>query len=209
MIGLCWDLDGTLIDSADDIAAAVDEMLVARGLPALGSAQVRAFIGDGASRLVDRCVRAAGGTPDPDHLARFLARYHAVPVQHTTVFPGILPLLASVAVPQAIVTNKPEGLSRAVLAALGLTGFFPVVIGGDTLPLRKPDPAPLRLAIARLGVAEAILIGDGPADVGAAQAAGVPIIGVDWGIAAPVGADLRCPDVASLRAALAERGVLR
>lgn len=207
MTGLLWDLDGTLVDSVEDIAAAADRMLRDAGLPPLGVARVRAFVGEGARRLVDRCVQAAGGEPGPAHLERFLAAYRAAPVVHTRAYPGIPALLAEVAVPQAVVTNKPEELSRAILARLGL--HFPVVIGGDTLPVRKPDPAPVLHAMRLLGVEAALLVGDGPADVGAARAAGIGLLGVGWGISRPEGAGPLLEDVAALRRALAERGLLR
>jgi phosphoglycolate phosphatase len=116
-------------------------------------------------------------------------------------------LLARIDAPQAVVTNKPERNARHVLEVLGLARYFPVVIGGDTLPTRKPDPSMLHEALARLGAPRGVLVGDGPADVGAARAAGMWMIGVDWGIGQPVGADVRVGTVETLRAALAAAGV--
>ena len=86
MTSVLWDLDGTLVDSAGDIAEAVDRMLAATGRTPLGEERVRSFIGDGAKRLVDQCVSAAGGTPTPDDLTQFLVEYHAFPVVKTRVF---------------------------------------------------------------------------------------------------------------------------
>lgn len=208
MTAILWDLDGTLVDSAGDIAAALDRTLVASGLSPLGEARVRRFIGDGARNLVTRCVEAAGGTFTDAHLQAFLADYRAHVADRTTIHPpalaGLLPRVVS---PMAVVTNKPEGHSHAILATLDLARWFPVVIGGDTLPTRKPDPAPLQVAMARLGVARAVMVGDGAQDVAAARAAGVPVIGVGWGIHRPQGADVLVEDVAALELALRERGV--
>ena len=207
MKGVLWDLDGTLVDSATDIAAAVDRMLVRTGRPALGEAVVRGFIGDGAKKLVDHCVIAAGGAPAPADLATFLAEYEAGLVVRTRVYDGIFDVLAAVEAPQAVVTNKPEGFSRRILDALGLARFFPVVIGGDTLPVRKPDAEPVRAALRALGATDGVLVGDGPADVGAARAAGIPLLGVAWGIARPVGAEVLVTEVAGLAAALRRAGI--
>lgn len=208
MIAVLWDLDGTIVDSAADIAAAVDRMLEGHGMTPLGEARVRAFIGEGARRLVDRCVEAAGGAPTDAHLAAFLAAYRDALAVHTRVDPpALLDLLPRVAAPMAIVTNKPEAMSVALLDTLGLRRFFPVVIGGDTLPVRKPEPLPVWEALSRLRARHGVLVGDGPADVGAGLAAGVPVVGVDWGIAAPEGATVRVGDVPALEAALRGLGV--
>jgi phosphoglycolate phosphatase len=204
---ILWDLDGTLVDSAADLAAAVDRMLVRTGRPALGEAVVRGFIGDGARRLVDRCVTAAGGTPTGEDLDVFFAEYGAGLVVRTKVYDGLRDVVAAVRAPMAVVTNKPEAFSRQILDALDLTVFFPVLVGGDTLPVRKPDPAPVWEALRRLGVDRAVLVGDGPADVGAAQAAGIPMIGVDWGIAVPAGAPVRVGSPRALADALVGAGV--
>ncbi|MFZ5476587.1 MAG: HAD family hydrolase [Myxococcota bacterium] len=207
MTAVLWDLDGTLVDSAGDIARAVDVMLARHGLRPLGEATVRRFIGEGARRLVDRCVAEAGGVPGEAHLGDFLAAYAAAPVVTTTVFDGLRAIVEDIRSPQAIVTNKPEALTRAVLAGLDLARHFPVVIGGDTLPVRKPDPAPIHEALRRLGATTAVFVGDGPPDVAAARAAGLACVGVEWGIHEPAGADVRVPDARTLRDALRRLGV--
>lgn len=209
MIGVLWDLDGTLIDSVHDIARAANTMLRELGLAELPVEQIRGFVGDGANKLVDRCVLAAGGALAADQLVVFRSAYRSVPVRDTRVFEGIVALLEDVAVPQAVVTNKPEEITRVILAELGLARFFPVVVGGETLPVRKPAPEPIWHAMRQLGVEDAVMVGDGPADVGAARAAGIPMIGVRWGISEPEGAALLVDDPSALRAALAKRGLLR
>lgn len=200
-----WDLDGTLVDSSADIAAAVDRALVVNGLPALGVARVRAHIGSGAQHLVTACVAEAGGRMSDGILADFFDAYRTHVADHTALFPGMDALLRRIAdagVPQAIVTNKPYAITRSLLDALGIAHRFACVYGGESLPRRKPDPMMLHAAMQAMGVARAVMIGDGPHDVGAARAAGVPVIGVDWGIATPEGADVRVSTVEALEALL-------
>lgn len=209
MIAVLWDLDGTLIDSAADIAAAVDRMLAGRGLSPLGEATVRGFIGEGARRLVDRAVEAAGGAPSEAHVAAFLVEYRRALVVRTRVHPPALrELLAAVRGPMAVVTNKPERMSVEILERLDLARCFGTVIGGDSLPTRKPQPEMLTEALRRLGAERGVLVGDGPADVGAAIAAGMPIIGVAWGISAPEGATVTVATVPDLAEALRGFGVV-
>ena len=204
MKAVLWDLDGTLVDTAADLAAAIDQMLADASLAAIGEATVRRFIGHGARNLVDRCVREAGGEPGPDHLAGFLDRYRKGICVRSRPYPGIAALVRELGC-QAVVTNKPEGLSRALLAALGLR--IPVVVGGDTLAVRKPSPEPVRHALALLGVATGVMIGDGEPDVQAAKSAGIRVIGVTWGIATPTGADRLVGSVTELRTALTKESV--
>lgn len=199
-----WDLDGTLVDSAPDLVAAVNRTLGASDLPPLPDAAVRARIGHGAASLVARCVEAAGGRYEERQLHHFLETYRAHVADQTRVHPPTLrALLARLDRPMAVVTNKPEALSRALLDRLDLAHFFPVVLGGDSTPTRKPDPGMLHAAMARLGVRTALVVGDGDTDVQAGHAAGLPVIGVGWGIGDPVGADVRVETVAELEAALA------
>ncbi len=215
-LAVLWDLDGTLVDSAADIAAAVDDVLVARGLPPVGEARVRTFIGDGARQLIDRSFAAVGASAAPADIDAFLERYGQALTVHTRVHPSGLPaLLARIRAPQAIVSNKPERHTRVILRALDLERFVAhdidgqgiVVLGGDSLPTRKPDPAMLFQALRRVGAERGVLVGDGPADVQAAARADMPMIGVGWGIATPVGAPVCVSDVPALARALAEVGV--
>lgn len=201
-VAVLWDLDGTLVDSAGDIAANVNRALRDAGLPELPEARVRGFVGDGARSLVQRCAEAAGGRFDPTLLSSFLAHYLAHPAERSRVHPpelrGLLDTFAEEGVPMAVVTNKPLAVSLALLDALALRDHFGVVVGGDSFPERKPHPRPLREATAALGVERAVMVGDGPQDVAAARAAGLPVVGVGWGIAAPDGADLTVTDVPGL-----------
>lgn len=210
MIGaVLWDLDGTLADTVDDIARTVEAMLRASGLPQLGTARIRAMVGGGAAKLVDLAVRAAGADPSTAHLETFRALYRANPRGTASLYAGIPELLADITVPQAVVTNKPADVSVALLGLLGIAPYFNCVVGGDTLTHRKPSPDQVYFAMERLGASSAVLIGDSPQDVGAAAAAGIPSVGVTWGILQPTGATEIVTTVAELREALARRGACR
>lgn len=177
---IVFDLDGTLIDSAPDIHAAGNAILAAEGLPPVTYAQARSFIGNGARVFVERLERASAGENEPLRTGRmralFAAEYetaHAL----TTVYPGAeqaLLRLKSQGWRLGLCTNKPLAPTRAVLAYRGWTGLFEVVIGGDSLPVIKPDPAPLHAALAPLGDGPAVYVGDSEVDAGTAGAAGVP-----------------------------------
>jgi phosphoglycolate phosphatase len=185
---LIFDLDGTLVDSLPDLAAALAATLREIGAPALSSAAVRGMIGDGTPALVARAL-AARGLPASlldERLARFMALYEAAPVARTRPYPGVTETLAALRGDGrrlAVCTNKPQQAALAVLRGLALDGFFAAVVGGDVLAVKKPDPAHLRAAIAALGAAqgEAVMIGDNEHDVAMAKAAGVPVILVRYG----------------------------
>jgi phosphoglycolate phosphatase len=185
---LIFDLDGTLVDSLPDLAAALAATLREIGAPALSSAAVRGLIGDGTPALVARAL-AARGLPASlldERLARFMALYEAAPVARSRPYPGVTETLAALRGDGrrlAVCTNKPQQAALAVLRGLALDGFFAAVVGGDVLAVKKPDPAHLRAAIAALGAAqgEAVMIGDNEHDVAMAKAAGVPVILVRYG----------------------------
>jgi phosphoglycolate phosphatase len=214
---LLFDLDGTLVDSVPDLAAAANRLLAELDRPPLGEAEVARMVGDGVAKLVERVLAARGLgalAPEPA-VRRFSAVYEADAATLTRPFPGVLDGLAAftaTGVQLAICTNKPETATRTVLEALGLARFFPVVLGGDSLPVRKPDPAPLRAALARLNVAPqaAAMIGDHRNDVLAARGAGVPAIFARYGYGAATLNEIE-PDAAieafeDLPAALARLG---
>ena len=186
-----FDLDGTLIDSVPDLAAAVDRMLVELGRAPAGVEQVRQWVGNGARVLVRRALAGAldhsavGESETEEALARFLDIY-ADCHELTALYPGVhelLEALSTAAVELAVVTNKPERFVAPLLEQVGLGGYFRWIIGGDTLPQQKPDPAAL-LQIMRLAGVEAtqsLFIGDSRNDVLAAHAAGVPCVAVSYG----------------------------
>ncbi|MBI2236459.1 MAG: phosphoglycolate phosphatase [Magnetospirillum sp.] len=209
-----FDLDGTLIDSLPDLAAAVNRLLAEEGRPPLSADEVKVMVGDGAGTLVERAFAARGGLPGPEvapYLARFLADYEPRAAELTRPWPGVIETLERLkadGLSLAVCTNKPSRATDEVLAALGLTRFFDVVVGGDDVRSLKPDPAHVRVTLDRLGVtaAEAAMIGDSVNDVLAATAAGVPSVVVSFGYcrgpAAELGADLVIDDFRELPQAL-------
>lgn len=196
---LLFDFDGTLIDSAPEIQTAVNHMLAEHGLPPLTLAQIHSFVGDGARTLVERCLSHAGRPSTtytlPALTRRYMEIYESLRPDPACTYPGVAETLAALqrrGHPMALVTNKPEQATHGVLAAVGLTGFFEVVIGGDTLPVRKPDPAPVREALRRLDVpaTDAVMIGDSINDMLSGRAAGLRVIAVSYGYAHGPVADL-------------------
>lgn len=179
-MNILFDLDGTLIDSVPDIHAAVNLMLAAAGYRGLDLPVVRGFIGEGTETLTRRVIAAVGA--DPARLETWhrslLDHYTAEMLRRTRPYPGVAEALAALragGARLAVCTNKQEGPSRAILAATGLAPLFDAVVGGDTLPQRKPSPEPLLHANALLGGAPAVFVGDSEVDAAAAQAAGMPL----------------------------------
>jgi phosphoglycolate phosphatase len=176
---LLFDLDGTLIDSRADLVTGVNSMLKELGWPGLELTTVVGFVGEGARLLVERSLRASmAREPLPeeiDHgLAAFRTHYRAHLLDQTHLYPGVDELLDRLqGFPKAIVTNKPYDFTIAILDGLGLRPHFPIVLGGDSLPLRKPSPEMLLEAARRSGVpsAQCLMIGDSRIDVLAGRAA--------------------------------------
>ncbi|MDP1569469.1 MAG: HAD-IA family hydrolase [Vicinamibacterales bacterium] len=171
---LVFDLDGTLIDSAEDLAASASELATSLGGRSLDVAEVVGMVGEGAALLVRRALTAAGVAPDaPDALARFLAIYDRRLLDRTRPYDGIPDVLAELApmASMAVLTNKPLAPSRRILEGLGLAGYFPHVIGGDGPFPRKPDPAGLRALAALAAGQPVLLVGDSPVDAATAAAA--------------------------------------
>jgi len=211
-----WDLDGTLVDSAADIATSLNRLLGENELEALDEARIRNMIGEGVAVLIRRGFAEHGVTPDARRLAqlveRFLVVYADVATDSTRLFPGAreaLKTLSDAGLRQAICTNKPESITRQVLAGLGIAGYFDVVIGGDTLPRNKPDPLPLQTALERLQATpeRSLLVGDSAIDVLTARAAGVGVAFVTFGYGPgpshPHEADYLIDDFADLPAVVA------
>lgn len=180
-LALIFDLDGTLIDSAPDIHAAANAVFAARGYHGFAFDTVKGFIGNGVGVLVARLLAHQGlpeaGTLHRDMVLDFVRIYEEA-VDLTTLYPNVaeaLDQLATAGHPLGICTNKPVGPARAVLRHFGLDGRFATVIGGDSLAVRKPDPAPLHAAIAALGGGPVLFVGDSEVDAETAQAAGVAL----------------------------------
>ncbi len=216
---LLCDLDGTLIDSAPDLAAAVGELLARQGRPPLTVEVIKTMIGDGVAKLVERAFAATGGTPSAAELAalvsRYMPLYESRMTELTRPYPGTIEALRALKDAGwrlAVCTNKPEAPSREIVAALGFGGLFEAVAGGDSLPVRKPDPGHLLGLLGRMGAdpAAAIMLGDSQNDVLAAARAGLPAIVVAHGYGrVPVhelGAEVVIESFSELPGALAALG---
>jgi phosphoglycolate phosphatase len=205
-----FDLDGTLVDSAPDIHAALDRVMAARGLAGFTRAEVTAMIGDGARVLVERAFAARDRAFDPKAVVEFMADPAAEGAIDSRPFPGIPEALATLQQSGwrlAVCTNKPAGMAHGLLASLGLLHLFAAVGGGDSFPTRKPDPAHLLATIAAAGgMGEgAVMIGDHHNDIRAARGAGIPGIFVGWGYGPPAMAE-GAPFIARPEALPAELG---
>ena len=183
---LIFDLDGTLVDTKADLAAAANHMLRELNLPLLSVAQVESFIGLGARVLIERALGQERENLVADGFALFMDYYDTHLLDQTRAYPGVEALLAAAraqGMSLSVLTNKPEQPSRAILSGLGLMDYFSAVIGGDTLPKRKPDPGGifvLQQAVGR-ALTETLLIGDSEIDMRTGQAAGIVTCGVTWG----------------------------
>ncbi|MCL4837699.1 MAG: HAD hydrolase-like protein [Thermoanaerobaculia bacterium] len=182
---LAFDLDGTLVDSRRDLARAINEVRTGRGLAPHDLEAVEGMVGDGVAALVQRAFPELGERETAEALAAFLVEYDRRCLETTRPYPGVEDLLAAAAGrwPLAVLTNKPERLAAKVLAGLGLAGRFRALVGGDSLPVRKPDPAALLLLAGRLRVPAAALplVGDSRVDLATARGAGAPAVAVTWG----------------------------
>jgi phosphoglycolate phosphatase len=177
-----FDLDGTLVDSVDDLAASVNHALAALGLPLRATEEVRAFVGEGARLLLSRAVG-----PHPELVDRALAlwreHYDVHLLDRTRPYPGVVEALDGTGRTLAVLTNKPGPMARAILDGLDLSRCFAAVVGGDEAP-RKPDPAGVLRLLRDLSgrPEEAVFVGDSRVDAETARNAGVPFVGVTWGL---------------------------
>jgi phosphoglycolate phosphatase len=184
---VAFDLDGTLVDSAPDLSASLNHALVRLGRTPVSEESVRHMVGHGARALLEKGLAATGEmTPAlvDEGFPIFLDYYAAHIADRTRPFPGLeaaLDTLSARGVKLAVCTNKLESLSRLLIDALGWQGRFAALVGGDTLPVRKPDPAPVLEAIARAGGGRAAFVGDSISDTDAARAGGVPCVAVTFG----------------------------
>jgi phosphoglycolate phosphatase len=189
---IIWDLDGTLVDSAPDLADALSTLLREHGYPGLAEDQVRCMIGNGVAKLIARGFATAGETVTRQQLQylvpRFLLTYAACATNKTRLYEGaqsVLQHFANAGVRQGICTNKPEDITHQILSGLSIAQHFDVVIGGDTTAAKKPDPLPLRTCLAALKAAprESMVIGDSGVDVASARAMNMPVGIVVFGYA--------------------------
>ncbi|WP_050525556.1 phosphoglycolate phosphatase [Pseudorhodobacter aquimaris] len=182
MTAVIFDLDGTLIDSAPDIVANANVVLQEMGFAPLPPTQIKGFIGRGVGHLLRSVLEASGQVPDGPLLepmqTRFNERYETA-FDMTVIYPGViktLDQLVGMGCALGICTNKPIAPAHAVLRHLGLADYFPVVYGGDSFAVRKPDPTPLLAAVKDLGHEAVIYVGDSEVDAATAVAAKLPFL---------------------------------
>ncbi len=188
VLGVAFDLDGTLIDSRTDIVRSTNHALAQHGFATLPDEEIASYVGDGSTLLLARAARL-----DPDDarlrslLADFLDYYTAHAIDHTRLMPDTTRVLDALAdLPLALVTNKPRRATDATLRGLDLERRFRVVVAGDDLADKKPAPGPLLLAADKLGLPPAtlVMVGDGAQDIECGRAAGARTVGVEGGIQA-------------------------
>jgi phosphoglycolate phosphatase len=185
-----FDLDGTLVDTAPDLVAALNFILRREGLGALPLQSARSMIGAGARRMIERGLEAEDRVATPDDITRmmgdFIDYYAAHIADESRPFEGLVEALDDLSAQGyrfAVCTNKLEWLSRLLLDRLGLTARFSAICGADTFGVSKPDPAILQQTVARAAgdIRSTIMVGDAGPDVGVARRAGIPVIGVEFG----------------------------
>jgi phosphoglycolate phosphatase len=199
---LVFDLDGTLADTAPDLMACTNEVLAALGLRPVGVEAVRRMVSEGARALILSAARAQGVIL-ADHemeplVDLFRTAYARAPVEDSRLYPGVMAALDQLrhqGARVAVCTNKHGPIARQVIAGLGLAQLVDAVVGGGDAPALKPDPRPLELAVSHAGgsLGRALMVGDASPDVGAARAAGIPVVVRDSGYgtqtASALGAD--------------------
>jgi phosphoglycolate phosphatase len=184
---VAFDLDGTLADTAFDLAAALNHALERLGRPIVDPDHVRHLVGHGARALLRKGLAMSGDAPESlvdEGFPIFIDYYAAHICIGTRVYDGLdaaLDLLRAHGVRLALCTNKSERLTHLLADALGWSGRFDAIVGGDTLAVRKPDPAPLHEAIARAGGGRAAFVGDSITDADTARAVGLPFVAVSFG----------------------------
>lgn len=210
-----FDLDGTLIDSAPDIAAALNRTLAEFGRRAATLDEVRAMVGDGAKGLIRDAFAATGAAADEalaaQALQRYLDNYFDADTSPDSLYPGVrdtLEGLAAAGVRLGLCTNKAERISRKVIEQVGLAHLFGAMAGGDSLPVKKPDPGHLRHVADALGGGRVAMVGDNGNDVKAARGCGFPVVALSYGYprmpVAQLGADVVIDRFSDLPDALRE-----
>ena len=210
------DLYGTLVDSVPDLAWCTDQTMLALGLPERGEINVRKWVGNGLERLIKRALtNQPDGEPTEALYARavpiFMALYAEYPCQHTDLYPSVkqgLQWLKQQGIRLACVTNKDEQFTLPILNNLGIRDYFELIVSGDTLPQKKPDPEPLLYAASYFNIepSQALMIGDSVNDVQASRAAGFQIVCVSYGY--NHGNDIRSADPDAVIDSFAELNTL-
>lgn len=199
-----FDLDGTLVDSLPDIAESANRMLAELGRPLRDVSQIRCFVGKGIPNLVQRCL-AEGSDATAEEVAAAIEVFHRhyarVNGQCSSLYPDVVDALLALrgkGLKLACATNKAEAFTRPLLERMGIAPYFDAVVSGDTLAVKKPDPAMFVHACALLGVTRALVVGDSANDAIAARAAGLPVLLVTYGYSEGVPVDtLECDGLLS------------
>jgi phosphoglycolate phosphatase len=182
---ILFDLDGTLIDSVGDIAAAANHALAPLGVRPVDRAETRDLVGEGPARLIEKLLLTRGLALDADPLVKKTVEYYSSHLAvHTVPYPGVVEALTSLgAYRKAVVSNKPGALTDGVLRELELSPYFDEVLGSDALPERKPSPTPILHLMEHFhsAPAETVIVGDSPIDVTAGRAAGIWTVAVTYG----------------------------
>jgi phosphoglycolate phosphatase len=191
---VAFDLDGTLLDTVHDLAAAANAWLLQEGERTLSKDMIGLFVGKGIANLVRRSLAAARDVPVEslndaeidESLQRYMVHYNNCLGRETVLFPGVregLERMAAMGLPLAVITNKASRFVRPHLEHAGIAGYFSILIGGDDLPTKKPDPGQLLHVCTAFGVtpAELLMVGDSANDVQAARAAGCPVVVLPYG----------------------------
>ncbi|NOX21271.1 MAG: HAD-IA family hydrolase [Nitrospirae bacterium] len=181
---LIFDLDGTLVDTSQDITNALNHALVPEGINPLTNEQTRRLVGDGITRLIEKIIGNEDLMLVKKIRERFISFYEQHIADYSKPYPGVIDTLRSLdGFKKAIVTNKLEALSRKLLLELKMLSFFDLIVGGDTTPEKKPSPLPVIRVLEELGIKpeEALLIGDGTTDIEAGKKAGLKTVAVGYG----------------------------
>ncbi len=191
---LLLDLDGTLVDTVPDLTAVLNRLMRSRDLAQFTRPETARMVGDGVAKLVERAFAARGRRPDPEAVADFSADYGVHAAVESRPYPGVVTGLRALLHDGwrlGVCTNKPEAAARSLLAALGLDSCFGAIGGGDSFPVRKPDPRHLLATLEAAGGCHerAVMGGDHANDVAAASGAGIPCIFAAWGYGLPQMAD--------------------
>lgn len=209
-----FDLDGTLLDTIQDLAEAANRTLSELARPVRSVDEIHSFVGKGIPNLVMRCMTegmTANEAEIADAIVRFRQHYAVVNGLSTRAYVGVIETLQALqdrGLALACVTNKSEAFTLPLLDRMGLAGYFSAVVSGDTLAVKKPDPAMLLHACEQLGVSrhEAIMVGDSANDAFAARAAGIPVLLVTYGYSEGMPVDtIECDGLVSTAIELLDR----
>lgn len=187
---LLLDMDGTLIDTVPDLTSALNRLMRSRGLADFTIPEVTRMVGDGVGVLTQRAFAARGREPDPEAVSDYVEDYTAKVAVETKPYPNVVPVLTKLARQGwrlAVCTNKPERAARELLSLFGMLPLIAAVGGGDSFPVRKPDPGHVLATLKLAGgtVDAALLLGDHHNDLEAGRAAGIPVIFAAWGYGMP------------------------